>query len=462
MRAPPLHSTHARHRFYKRVAFGAAVAAAALLANAVVWLRDAPTPAPPLPTSPFSSPSLSTRRRPAAAEGSAADALPCAPGVPAVCGAAGPLGGHLRTAFAALRLDPPLQRAAASEPRALDVAPSAAAPAAPSAFFDLVLNLGRKKKRRTKSWAAAPSLAAPFDPTQFNFHKADPSEMLFAFDAALAGCACGAAAAPEAEHAVFVNRFPLGNHSGLLAPHFRRNLSQSLDGRRDAIEAALRFAGALAAAPAASAGGGGGGAVAAAAHARLRVGFNSLAAGASVNHLHFQFWEYAGARAGLMPVEWAKKVAGNDGGGGGFRAIARSARGAMLREIGEADFQLTGFVVEGCGGSGGGVQAAAAVLARAASWLTRHEVPYNMLLNGEDAYLVPRRPTSAESMIRGALPPGFPEVFGEVVCIDEVHMTLTGAELAEHYVTHLRASSADIAALREELLATPGWSPFSQ
>ena len=455
MRAPP-HSTHARHRFYKRVAFGAAVAAAALLANAVVWLRDAPPPAPPLP-SPFSS-SLARLRPAADGGGGGGGGLPCAPGVPAVCGAAGPLGGHLRTAFAALRLDPPLQLAAASEPRALDVAPSAAAPAMPSAFFDLVLNLGRKKKRKTKAWAAAPSLAAPFDPTQFNFHKADPSEMLFAFDAPLAGCACGARAAP-AEHAVFANRFPLGSHSGLLAPHFQRNFSQSLDGRRDAIEAALRFAGALAA-PAASGGGGGAAAPSspAAAHPRLRVGFNSLAAGASVNHLHFQFWAYAGARAGLMPVEWAKKAAGGSG-GGGFRAVARSG-GATLREVGESDFQLTGFVVEGCGGAAGGVQAAAAVLARAASWLTRHEVPYNMLMNGDDAYLVPRRPTSAESMIRGALPPGFPEVFGEVVCIDEAHMTLTGAELAEHYVTHLRASSADIAALRAELLATPGWSPL--
>eukprot|EP00494_Astrolonche_serrata_P010680 UN10750 len=38
----------------------------------------------------------------------------------------------------------------------------------------------------------------------------------------------------------------------------------------------------------------------------IRIGYNSMGAWASVNHFHFQFWEYRGPN-GKIPIEHAKQ-----------------------------------------------------------------------------------------------------------------------------------------------------------
>ena len=319
----------------------------------------------------------------------------------------------------------------------------------PRFTFDLAFNPRRKPRRKT-AVQSAPSMAEPFDQFKFNFHHVDPLDLLMYFepyngDTASRAPDCRCESKHELarrKHAIFVNRFPLGIHSGILAPHFNRNHSQNLaePWGREALHIGLRFAATTATSPSAPQ----------ERRSKFRVGFNSLAGGAAVNHLHFQFWEYEGAGPGGMPIEIAFKNALAKS--SGFRLLARHTNSrCRLREIQGGDFPVTGFVIEG------GVRscraATADVLHIAIRWLTTHETPYNLLFNGDDAFIIPRAATSDYSMIGGFLPAGFPEIFGEIVCHDEACMSLTADELSKHYVERLNAPLEEVTMpLRSSLL----------
>ncbi|CAN0099141.1 unnamed protein product [Phaeothamnion confervicola] len=80
-------------------------------------------------------------------------------------------------------------------------------------------------------------------------------------------CVAVTTAAPV-EHAVLVNPRPIGRYSGLLLPFAGEALPQRATA--EALAVGFDFAAALGGSP------------------ELRVGFNGMGAGASVNHLHFQ------------------------------------------------------------------------------------------------------------------------------------------------------------------------------
>eukprot|EP01062_Namystynia_karyoxenos_P050908 TRINITY_DN39754_c0_g1_i1.p1 TRINITY_DN39754_c0_g1~~TRINITY_DN39754_c0_g1_i1.p1 ORF type:complete len:454 (+),score=112.02 TRINITY_DN39754_c0_g1_i1:70-1362(+) len=290
----------------------------------------------------------------------------------------------------------------------------------PLASWHVFDNPARKAKRRTKAWTAAPPLTAPYDASAFNFHKADPGELLFAFaqePGEGGGWRCARPRRPGLpQHAVMVNRFPLGAESGLLCPFAAENRSQQIDSAAAGV--ALAFAARLPPA--------------------VRVGFNSLAAGASVNHLHWQFWRPPAAQGseGELPIEGAAVAPL----GGGAPSEWHELQGYPLRAL-----ALSGALLPCCRAE------AAAALGRCAAGLVELGIPFNMLLSPRtgSAYVVPRRPTSPVTMLRGLLPPGFPEVSGEVIVTDpEVFADLSGEELLAHYRGALSLPADEFAAAR--------------
>jgi hypothetical protein len=209
--------------------------------------------------------------------------------------------------------------------------------------FELVHNPGRASKRKTLPPApprAKVSLLTPFDPSRFNFHRADARETLFEFrvghggsssddlaEAAFAaadgaaadigpGFSCESLGGSGVLHGVLVNHYPLSPFSGLLVPFMPENRSQVSDNDdwfyagddggaaitfnsgvasfvaqllgADSFAVALAFAQSLGGRSDPRAG-------------RMLMGFNSLGAGASVNHLHWQFWQKQ--QGTLLPVE---------------------------------------------------------------------------------------------------------------------------------------------------------------
>ncbi|ETO29934.1 hypothetical protein RFI_07185 [Reticulomyxa filosa] len=89
-------------------------------------------------------------------------------------------------------------------------------------------------------------------------------------------------------HLLLVNRFPIGNYSGLFTPYFWQKLPQVLT--KELLHVGLQFNAMF---------------LSQSHKGTFRVGFNSLGAMASVNHFHFQFWKID---TGLLPVETLHKT----------------------------------------------------------------------------------------------------------------------------------------------------------
>eukprot|EP00756_Hemistasia_phaeocysticola_P028698 Hpha_TRINITY_DN16189_c4_g1::TRINITY_DN16189_c4_g1_i3::g.5330::m.5330 len=297
----------------------------------------------------------------------------------------------------------------------------------------IVLNTGRGTKRQTKVMRDA-SLTAPFDGVGFNFHKAKREEVLFGFDVQSnpmqeQSWGCG-----QQRHFVMLNPAPLGIDSGLLCPFVHENRSQRGD-FADAVEVALLFASLV--------------------PAGLRVGFNSLAAGASVNHLHWQFWRPPLPPNGRLPIESAPtrplqgltKTLGAEG------AAVHTPRWEEL-----LGYQMRAVALRGA------LQphnrpVAAELLANCTRGLLSLGVAHNMLysrVSHGTVYVIPRRGVSDETWFRHKISPGFPEVSGEMIMSSpDLVSNLTAAELNHHFGTYLSLAEDEF---REAVRActTPG------
>lgn len=111
----------------------------------------------------------------------------------------------------------------------------------------------------------------PFDEKKFNFLKAYVREVLFQFDAEGHNETCfeEAAATGANPGLVLINVSPIEYGHVLLVPRIMDRLPQLIT--EDSMLLALQFA-------------------AAAENPYFRVGYNSLGAYATINHLHFQVW----------------------------------------------------------------------------------------------------------------------------------------------------------------------------
>jgi GDP-L-galactose phosphorylase len=130
----------------------------------------------------------------------------------------------------------------------------------------------------------------PFDPAKFNFTKASVDEVMLAFEPA-STAAAGSRFSPagrvaDSPNAVLINVSPIDYGHALLCPRVLDCLPQQLD--RGSVLLALRYAREVG-------------------NPYLRVGYNSLGAYATINHLHFQVrswgWGWGwGRAAGGWPV----------------------------------------------------------------------------------------------------------------------------------------------------------------
>eukprot|EP00039_Didymoeca_costata_P010676 m.144431 g.144431 ORF g.144431 m.144431 type:complete len:273 (+) comp14922_c0_seq1:58-876(+) len=159
--------------------------------------------------------------------------------------------------------------------------------------FLMSLNSGRKKKRKPLKSTEKVGLNKPFNKSSFHFGKVDKGEILFklqvegpkGFRIPKSSFLCTQRSYSKDSHYVLINRYPLGPYSGLLTPYLYEFRNQRLT--IDALMIGISFAKGL---------------------SHIRVGFNSLGAGASVNHLHFQFWSI-GQGDEALPCETASRVA---------------------------------------------------------------------------------------------------------------------------------------------------------
>ena len=256
--------------------------------------------------------------------------------------------------------------------------------------FVAQLNEGRATKKRPTEFKLD-QVVQPFDASKFHFGKAAVEEVLFAFEAAGGGSGngssgsggSGAAFAHAAKqgaspNAVLINVSPIDYGHALLCPRVLDRLPQLLD--TASVLLALRFA-------------------REAGNPFLRVGYNSLGAYATINHLHFQCY-YLNAP---MPIERAP-VAPLEGAAGVVASRPR-ADGVRVARIAEGGYPVRAFVLEApADGRAGGLKALAAVAADAARALQAANVPHNMLIGacGSRIYLAPQ--CYAEKQAKGAVP----------------------------------------------------------
>jgi len=133
------------------------------------------------------------------------------------------------------------------------------------------LNSDNPPLSKTPNPRPHPQVCQPFDASKFNFNKAAVEEVLFTFEPAPAGAPASyytpSARLPASPNALLINVSPIDYGHVLLCPRVLDCLPQVLD--RESVLLALRYAKEVG-------------------NPYLRVGYNSLGAYATINHLHFQ------------------------------------------------------------------------------------------------------------------------------------------------------------------------------
>lgn len=219
--------------------------------------------------------------------------------------------------------------------------------------FVAQLNEGRHLKKRPTEFRVDQVLQ-PFDSGKFNFTKVGQEEVLFCFEEGIKGSHgySESMVVGNSPNVVAINVSPIEYGHVLLVPKLLGCKPQQID------EASLRLAVNFAAE---------------AQNPSFRVGYNSLGAFATINHLHFQAYYLAVP----FPVERAavKKIGANKKNGG-----------VKIAEL--ANYAVKGLVYE----SNGILSELADCVARACVTLQQANVPFNVLIAdcGRRIFLFPQ------------------------------------------------------------------------
>eukprot|EP00730_Choanoeca_flexa_P006250 TRINITY_DN12117_c1_g1_i1.p1 TRINITY_DN12117_c1_g1~~TRINITY_DN12117_c1_g1_i1.p1 ORF type:complete len:383 (+),score=53.70 TRINITY_DN12117_c1_g1_i1:103-1251(+) len=278
--------------------------------------------------------------------------------------------------------------------------------------FHLVLNQGRSNKRKTRlSTSESARVQRDFDPSGFHFGKIDKAEYLYAIglsDHSLHEPECFQVASVS-HHAILINPFPLGHLSGLVVPHLHQHRPQVMT--RDVLRTGLRIA----------------------QHFMspwLRLAFNSLSAGASVNHLHYQFWHYPR----WLPVEESA-----------FVRWGTISNVAVLTSI---DHPVHAVKIVKDSAS---MQYYSAAIMALITVCHDHNTPFNLILQRTSTIMLFRQAHKPMEHINI----GFPEVSGELLVLDDqAYATLQGADIDRHWKEHVRLGDRDWQILRNAIQAT--------
>jgi len=194
-----------------------------------------------------------------------------------------------------------------------------------------------------------------------------------------------------AVHIVTANQFPIGPYSGLLAPFVLEDRPQVLTA--DAMEVLLYFAAEFSL-------------------SGWRFGFNSLGAGASVNHLHFQFFHLDSHSGRGLPVEQMRST-----------AVKRPKSGTQL-------WVLKGWPLRAMVFRKLQVESAP-IIANCAEHLRSLGLPHTLLIAGNRAFLFPRKPIDASPDFGGK--PGLLESSGEYIVASITKFKTTKAHAVRSY-----------------------------
>lgn len=219
--------------------------------------------------------------------------------------------------------------------------------------FIAQLNEGRHLKKRPTEFRVDQVLQA-FDPKKFNFTKVGQEEILFCFEESQNGSRgyCESLIVGGSPNVIAINVSPIEYGHVLLVPKVNDCKPQQID------EASLQLALHLSVE---------------AQNPSFRVGYNSLGAFATINHLHFQAY-YLDTP---FPVERASttKIASN-----------KKKGGVKIFEL--ANYPVKGLLYEG----GSSLDVLASCVAKACTVLQERNIPFNVLIAdcGQRVFLFPQ------------------------------------------------------------------------
>ncbi|KAH0664366.1 hypothetical protein KY284_029297 [Solanum tuberosum] len=219
--------------------------------------------------------------------------------------------------------------------------------------FVAQLNEGRHLKKRPTEFRVDKVLQ-PFDGSKFNFTKVGQEELLFQFEASEEDEVQLYPDAPidpeKSPSVVAINVSPIEYGHVLLIPKVLECLPQRID--RDSFLLALHMA-------------------AEAANPYFRLGYNSLGAFATINHLHFQAYFLAVQ----FPIEKAPT-----------QKITVTDAGVKISEM--LNYPVRGLVFEG----GNTLEDLANVVSDSCICLQENNIPYNVLISdsGKRIFLLPQ------------------------------------------------------------------------
>jgi len=232
--------------------------------------------------------------------------------------------------------------------------------------FIAQLNEGRASKKRPTEFRVD-KVDQPFDDSKFNFCKAIQREALFEFEE-------GKAEEPDLNDAsivssspnlVMINVSPIEYGHILLVPRVLDNLQQLVTS--DTLLLALKFAHE-------------------ANNPFLRMGYNSLGAYATINHLHFQAYYLAAA----MPLERARSV----------QIAVKNEGNNAIRIHKLVDYPVNGLVFE----SSQSLEDMASLIGGICKTLTERNIPHNLMIAdcGARVFLIPN--AFSQRKAQGELP----------------------------------------------------------
>ncbi|CAA0813985.1 GDP-L-galactose phosphorylase 1 [Striga hermonthica] len=219
--------------------------------------------------------------------------------------------------------------------------------------FIAQLNEGRHLKKRPTEFRVDKVLQ-PFDENKFNFTKVGQEEVLFQFEASEDDQVHFFPNAPidteSSPSVVAINVSPIEYGHVLLVPQILERLPQRID--RDSFLLALQMA-------------------KEAGNPYFRLGYNSLGAFATINHLHFQAYYLAAP----FPIERAPS-----------KKITTTGGGVRISDI--LNYPVRGLVFEG----GNSLQDLSNVVSDSCICLQENNIPYNVLIadSGKRIFLFPQ------------------------------------------------------------------------
>lgn len=166
----------------------------------------------------------------------------------------------------------------------------------------------------------------------------------------------------------------------------------------------------------------------------LRVGFNSLSAGASVNHLHFQVWDFPA----LLPCELSSTF-----------PVGNLHHSLSIRRSNAYPVKFLRFDLSA---STSNDPEAQSYLAQTVFSLVERlylaNQPFNVIMTPATVFLFPRQPMIPLGSIRV----GFPEVAGEIFISDESqYRELNELDMAEFFRNHVDSSEEVFNSLLEHI-----------